>query len=134
MKGVAVSFCVPRGRLSTMEAGKMKRILFIAALSLATSPVLAGVIHPSQAIIFEGQAVIVEGTAHIQDGAAGGTAMELSGGGGHLTVVIPEQVRTTLPDLASYEGKTVDVTGIVAAGRWPQITISRASQLKVASP
>ena len=113
----------------------MKRILFIAALSVATSPVLAGVIHPSQAIIFEGQAVIVEGTAHIQDGAAGGTAMELTGGGeGHLTVVIPEQLRTTLPDLASYEGKIVDVTGIVAAGRWPQITISRASQLKVASP
>jgi DNA/RNA endonuclease YhcR with UshA esterase domain len=115
---------------------KMKLRLFVAALSLATSPVLAGAVHPSQAITSVGQNVIVEGIAHIQDGAGGGAAIELTGGGdGHLTVVIPEQVKTTLPDLASYEGKTVDVTGTVAmVGRWPQITISRASQLKVASP
>jgi len=111
----------------------MKLVFFVAALSLAASPVLAGVIHPSQAITAEGQAVIVEGTAHIQDG---GAAIELTGGGnGHLTVIIPEQVKATLPDLASYEGKTVDVTGTVSiVGRWPQITISRASQLKMASP
>jgi len=113
----------------------MKSMLLIAAIVLAASPAAAAAMRVSQAMTSQGQNVVVEGTAHVED-EAGAVNVELTDDSkGHLVLNIPMQMRSNFPDLASYNGKTVEVRGIVEIGaRGAQITINRANQLKLAAP
>ena len=115
----------------------MKFFLTMATLSLAVSPAMAAdTIGPSKAMTHQGEHVLVEGIAHVQEGTNGDLKFVLTDSGtGHLVINIPSKARATLPDLASYDGKTLDITGTVEIGdRGAEITINRANQINIASP
>ena len=114
--------------------------IVIAALLLTpacASAYAAGAIKPSEAASQEGSLVIVEGTADVHDDSGRpGVDITLTGSdNSHMTAFVPTQAKNLFPDLGSYSGKTVDVTGVVAfnSGR-PVIRVMRANQLKLASP
>jgi hypothetical protein len=123
-------------RASEKRRSKMKSMIFVAAALLAAGPATAATMRLPQAMSSMGQNVVVEATAHVQEVAGGGANVELTDGStAHLILNIPARVRTTLPDLATYEGKTVEARGVVEIGQQgPQITITRTSQLKLAAP
>jgi uncharacterized protein YdbL (DUF1318 family) len=115
----------------------MKSLLILAALTLAVSPAMAAdTIGPSKAMTRQGEAVLVEGTAHVSEGANGDLRFVLTDSGtGHLVIDVPSGTRAKLPDLASYDGKTLDIMGTVEYGdRGAEIKINRANQIKIASP
>src|ERR1700744_938926 len=96
----------------------MKSIVMMTALSLAAGTFIgsgasAAALRPSQAMSRQGEVVVVEGIAHVQDN--GGLRLADSGSG-HLTITIPANMKDKMPDLASYDGKTVDVSGMVEIG------------------
>ena len=115
----------------------MKTITILIVTLIIAGPAFAGAIRPSQAQGAQGQYVIVEGTAHVEQGDPGAaTKVELSDNSdNHLTVMVPAAIESSLSQLNSYEGKTVDVTGVVQiTPTGPQIVLSRANQIKLASP
>jgi hypothetical protein len=117
----------------------MKTMIVAALLaaSCATASYAVGAIKPSQAAAQQGSLVIVEGTADVHDDSTrSGIDITLTGSdNSHLNAFIPTQDREQFPDLNSYNGKTVDVTGVVLFdGGKPEIRVLRPNQVKLASP
>ena len=115
----------------------MKTILVLAALTTCVSSAYAAnTIPPSRARSSVGQLVIVEGKANIQDDASrAGTDVDVTGPNGHMIAFIPVGDKNQFPALDSFEGKTVDVTGVVdMESSGPEIRITTPNQLKLATP
>ncbi|HVZ27214.1 MAG TPA: hypothetical protein VG798_01025 [Rhizomicrobium sp.] len=114
----------------------MKSLWIAAAIALAAGPAMADAMTPARAMSHQGERVAVEGTAHVQQSAGGDVEFVLSDNGkGHLVINVQNQARADLPDLTSFDGKVVNVVGVVDFGsHGAQITVERAAQLKLASP
>jgi DNA/RNA endonuclease YhcR with UshA esterase domain len=117
----------------------MKVMIAAAAMTLiASSASAAGMttIRPSEAISQQGSLVTVEGVASVhKDGARSGMDVALTGSdNSRMNAFIPIQAQDLFPGLESYDGKTVDVTGVVLfdQGR-PEIRVVRPNQLKLAA-
>jgi DNA/RNA endonuclease YhcR with UshA esterase domain len=108
----------------------------VAAVAAWGSSAQAGAISPREAQASDGQNVIVEGTARIhEDAAQPGMDVELTGhDNGHLLGFVPQGSVTAFPDLKSYDGKTVDITGVVqTSDGQAEIRITSPRQLVIAS-
>ena len=117
----------------------MKTLLLTAAtmVVIAGTCAQAGTIKPSQALSNQGQLVIVEGTANVHtDAGRSGVDVELVGtDNSHMTAFIPQQSVNVFPALDTFDGKHVNVTGVVVFnGGKVEIRLMRANQLKLAEP
>jgi len=109
----------------------------VTLAALVSSAYAAGALRPSQAMANQGQLVIIEGTADIQsDSSNAGVNVKLTGSdNSHLTAIIPVGAKNLFPALDSYNGKTVDVTGVVDfESGGPTIRLTQPNQIKLASP
>ena len=121
-----------------MEIGmKILAVVSLTGASIfsAQAAVLAP-ISPKLALSNKGQCVIVEGKATIRkDPNRAGTDVDLDGEKSpFLGYIIPGD-EAQFPGLSSYNGKIVDITGVVQfyQGR-AEIKISSSKQIKSASP
>ena len=87
----------------------------VVLVAFASSAYAADALRPSQAMANQGQLVIIEGTADIQnDSSNSGINVKVTGSdNSHLTAFIPIGAESMFPTLDSYNGKIVDVTGVV---------------------
>ena len=93
-------------------------------------------ISPHEALVNEGQRVVVEGIASIRkDAQRLGTDIDLDGVHSPFLGYIIAGNEAQFPNLASYAGRLVDITGVVQfyLGR-AEVKMTSASQLKLASP
>lgn len=104
-------------------------ILMLAAITLPTA---AATISPADASKHIGETVTVEGLASVYQARSGVTFVDLGGAGRNaaFTGVIFRDKAGAFPNVTSYSGKTVNVTGPVKLynGK-PEITLERADQL-----
>ena len=111
---------------------------FTVALTLAaliSSAYAAGALRPSQALAYRGQLALIEGTADIQSDASRINVKLTGSDNSHFTAFIPEANKDKFPELDTYTGKVVDVSGVVYfESSGPTIMITRPNQLKLASP
>ena len=128
-------------KLSIPKVGVTQmRTTFTVVLTLAalvSSAYAAGALRPSQAMAYRGQLALVEGTADIQsDSSNSRINVKLTGtDNSHFTAFIPEGSKNRFPTLDTYNGKTVDVFGVVyfdSSG--PTIELTQPNQIKLASP
>jgi uncharacterized membrane protein YcgQ (UPF0703/DUF1980 family) len=105
--------------------------------ALVSSAYAAGALRPSQALAYRGQLALIEGTADIQsDSSNSRINVKLTGSdNSHFTAFITERSKNRFPTLDTYNGKTVDVFGVVYfdSGR-PTIELTQPNQIKLASP
>lgn len=104
-------------------------------LSLAASPVLAQPITADEAQAHAGQSVTVEGTASEIHASPSGRVTFINIGGAYpnnpFTAVIFARDVAKFPNLASLDGRTVDVSGPVQLYKGkPEIIVTDAAQLK----
>jgi len=124
----------------------MKKLALISSallLAISTTPVIAPAfafpfppISPHEALLDKGQCVVVEGIASIRkDPQRLGTDIDLDGMHSPFLGYIIAGNEAQFPNLASYAGKLVDITGVVQVylGR-AEVKMTSASQLKPASP
>lgn len=116
------------------------RTTFTVVLTLAalvSSAYAVGALRPSQALAYRGQLALVEGTADIQsDSSNSRINVKLTGSDdSHFTAFIPEGSKNKFPALDVYNGKTVDVFGVVYfESGGPTIRLTQPNQIKLASP
>ncbi len=109
----------------------------ITLAALVSSAYGAGALRPSQAMAYRGQLALIEGTADIQsDSSNSRINVKLTGSdNSHFTAFIPEGNKSRFPTLDTFNGKTVDVFGVVyfdSSG--PTIKLTQPNQIKLASP
>ena len=121
---------------------KLTLILLALLLAISTTPAIAPAfafpfppISPHEALLNEGQCVVVEGIASIRKDQRLGTDIDLDGEHSPFLGYIIAGNEAQFPNLASYAGKLVDITGVVQfyLGR-AEVKMTSASQLKLASP
>jgi DNA/RNA endonuclease YhcR with UshA esterase domain len=121
-----------------MEAA-MKALVVIATTSALIASAQAAVlapISPHLALAYRGQCVMVEGKASIRkDPNRQGIDVDLDGEKSPFLGYIIRNDEAQFPALHSYDGKIVDITGIIQfyQGR-AEIKMTSARQLKIASP
>jgi hypothetical protein len=122
---------------------KLTLVLLGLLLAISTAPAIAPAsaypfppISPHEALLDEGQCVVVEGVASIRkDPQRLGTDIDLDGERSPFLGYIIAGHDARFPNLASYAGKRVDITGVVQfyLGR-AEVKMTSAPQLKLASP
>jgi hypothetical protein len=122
---------------------KLALILLALLLAISTTPAIAPAfaypfppISPHDALLNGGQCVVVEGIASIRkDPQRLGTDIDLDGEHGPFLGYIIAGNEAQFPNLASYAGKLVDITGVVQfyLAR-AEVKMTSASQLKLTSP
>src|ERR1700678_1246461 len=122
---------------------KLALILLALLLAISTTPAIAPAfafpfppISPHDALLNEGQCVVVEGIASIRkDPQRLGTDIDLDGEHSPFLGYIIAGNEAQFPNLTSYAGKLVNITGVVQfyLGR-AEVKMTSASQLKLASP
>jgi DNA/RNA endonuclease YhcR with UshA esterase domain len=120
---------------------KLALLLLALPLAISTTPVIAPAfafppISPHEALFNEGEAVTVEGIASIRkDPQRLGIDIDLDGEHSPFLGYIIAGHDAQFPNLASYAGKMVDITGVVQfyLGR-AEVKMTSAKQLKLASP
>jgi len=112
-------------------------LLLAISTAPATTPAFAfPPISPHDALLNEGQCVVVEGIASIRkDPKRLGTDIDLDGEHSPFLGYIIAGNEAQFPNLASYAGRRVDITGVVQfyLGR-AEVKMTSATQLKLASP
>ena len=111
--------------------------LLISLLLVASTSAYAQFrpLTPSEAGANEGQCVTVEGRAHIYpDQERFGTDVELGRPNEfHGFIIMGDE--HMFPDLAAYEGRMVDISGVIQFFRSvPEFRMTEAHQLKLAPP
>lgn len=110
----------------------MKRVTI--ALLLCASSALAATYAPADAAKHVGETATVAGTASVYVAKSGVTFVDLGGRGRNapFTGVIFKEKAALVPNVQFYDGKTVEITGLIKdyQGK-PEIIITDASQLKV---
>jgi hypothetical protein len=118
---------------------KLALLLLALPLAISTTQAIAFAfppISPHKALFNEGEAVMVEGIASIRpDPQRLGTDIDLDGEHSPFLGYILAGHDTQFPNLASYAGKKVVITGVVQfyLGR-AEVKMTSAKQLKLASP
>ena len=116
------------------ERCNAKRAQIAAVLLLVATPVLAGVLQPSEAAKHIGESVTVEGVASVYVSKGGTTFVDLGGKGrsAPITGIIFGSRADKFPNVKSYDGKTVDITGTIKdyQGR-PEIILDTPTQIHV---
>jgi hypothetical protein len=120
---------------------KLALISSVLLLAISTTPVIAPAfafppISPHEALVNEGQRVVVEGIASIRkDAQRLGTDIDLDGEHSPFLGYIIAGNEAQFPNLASYAGRLVDITGVVQfyLGR-AEVKMTSTTQLKLASP
>jgi hypothetical protein len=120
---------------------KLVLLLLALLLAISTTPVIAPAfafppISPHQALFNEGEAVTVEGIAGVRkDPQRLGIDIDLDGEHSQFFGYIISGHDAEFPNLASYAGKMVDITGVVQfyLGR-TEVKMTSATQLKLAPP
>ena len=111
---------------------------FTVALTLAaiaSSAYAAGALRPSQALAYRGQMALIEGTADIQSDSSRINVKLTGSDNSHFTAFIPAANKDRFPALYAYNGKTVDVSGVVYfESGGPTIRLTQPNQIKLASP
>jgi opacity protein-like surface antigen len=127
-------------QLSIPKVGvtEMKTTFIAVTLAaLVSSAYAAGALRPSQAMAYRGQLALIEGIADIQSNSSNSRInVKLTGSdNSHFTAFIPEGNKNRFPTLDTYNGKTVDVFGVVYfESGGPTIMLTQPNQIKLASP
>ena len=103
-----------------------------AALLLMIAPAMVATVRPTEAKDHVGQSVTVEGIASVHTIASGMTFINLGGKGRNapFTGVIFKDKASAFPNVQSYDGKTVDVTGTVKSYKGAaEIALDSPSQI-----
>lgn len=113
----------------------MKTLVLALGFALMVAPALAQTIQPGEAQAHVGQTVTVEGTVSEVRAAASGRATFIELGGRYpdnvFTAVIFSGDASKFPDVRSFNGKIVDITGPVHLYRGkPEIILKSADQIK----
>ena len=122
-----------------MKKLTLTSLALLLAISTTIAPAFAypfPPISPHDALLNEGQCVVVEGIASIRkDPQRLGTDIDLDGEHSPFLGYIIAGDEAQFPNLASYAGKRVDITGVVQfyLAR-AEVKMTSASQLKLASP
>ena len=108
------------------------KILTLVALVIAT-PAFAATYSPTDATKHIGESATVEGVASVYV-SKGGTIFVDVGGSGRsapFTGVIFKDKASGIPNVTSYNGKAVEITGTIKEYKGkPEIIINTASQLR----
>jgi DNA/RNA endonuclease YhcR with UshA esterase domain len=110
----------------------MKALVLVAALVAASAPAFALTVSTADASRYVGQPVTVEGTASVYASAGGTIFVDLGGSGREspFTGVIFKDYASKFPNVTSYSGKTVDITGLVQLYQGkPEIVLRSLGQL-----
>lgn len=103
------------------------------ALMALVMPATAAVLTPTDVSKHIGETATVEGTANIYQARSGVTFVDLGGSGrsAPFTGVIFKEKVSAFPNITSYSGKTVDITGQIRLYRGkPEIILDSPDQLK----
>lgn len=114
---------------------RLKAVFLVIALTSTVAPALAETIAPEEAQKHVGQIVTVEGVVSQVHHATSGkvTFIDMGGGGPNnsFTAVIFAGDASKFPDVEAFEGKTIDVTGLIRLYRGkPEIILNDAGQIK----
>jgi DNA/RNA endonuclease YhcR with UshA esterase domain len=116
----------------------MKVFVTAAVVSILTWPACAGAepIMPTRGADYIGQHVIVEGVASIQKSThrlGVDVAIDGHAESGPLFGFIPENNESQFPRLSRYNGRTVDLDGVVQFYKGvPEIILTSTQQLRLA--
>lgn len=113
----------------------MKAVILAFALALIAAPALAEVIAPADAGKHVGQTVTVEGAvSNVHTTGSGMTFIDMGGRypDNPFTAVIFSDDAGKFPDPDDFDGKTVDITGLVRLYKnKPEIILKSADQIKI---
>lgn len=101
---------------------------------LSTHAAHAATVAPTEAGHYAGQKVTVEGVANVTTTQGGVTFIDLGGAGRNapFTGFIAKEDAARFPNLGSYTGRTVDITGTVRTFRGrPEIVLTDPAQIAV---
>jgi len=104
---------------------------FVLAALLFSSRAYAATYTPTEAAKHVGESATVEGVASVYVSKGGTTFVDLGGSGrsAPFTGVIFE--KTAIPDVASYNGKTVGISGMIKDYKGkPEIIIRSPGQIR----
>jgi DNA/RNA endonuclease YhcR with UshA esterase domain len=110
----------------------MKYLAIIALV--AATPAYSATLSPTDAANHTGENATVEGVASVYVSKGGTIFVDLGGSGrsAPFTGVIFKDKASAVPNVTQYDGKTVDITGLVKQYRGkPEIIINSASQIVV---
>lgn len=113
----------------------MKAFILAFALALTAMPALAETIQPADAAKHVGQTVTVEGAvSNVHTTGSGMTFIDMGGRypDNPFTAVIFSDDAGKFPDPDDFDGKTVDITGLVRLYKnKPEIILKSADQIKI---
>ncbi len=112
----------------------MRTFVLALGLALTVTPALAQTVQPTDAQAHVGQTVTVEGSvSNVHQIPSGITFNDIGGlyPDNAFTAVILAADAKKFPDVTSFNGKTVDVTGAVQLYKGkPEILLTDAAQIK----
>ena len=113
----------------------MKALILAFALALIAVPALAETIAPAEAGKHVGQTVTIEGdVSNVHTTGSGMTFIDMGGRypDNPFTAVIFSDDAGKFPDVDDFDGKTVDITGLVKLYKGkPEIILKSADQIKI---